>query len=172
MFSHVKRKFQAPWEEMPVTLGLRPRVTGISSLGAWNFLFTLANILWMTHFIGSLDTYQNFGKSVKSRRLKISSIFPQHLFRNHAKYSSKGHIPFLLYWSFYFLFLIIIWSSLVQQYCNLELFVSQNPLFNSEFSLFFPIWKKILKNFRFSKTVKNVLVECKKIFVHHFFVIF
>ena len=34
MFSRVKRKFQAPREEMPITLGLRPRVTGISSQGA------------------------------------------------------------------------------------------------------------------------------------------
>jgi len=32
MFSWVKRKFQAPREEMPVTLGHPHRVTGISSL--------------------------------------------------------------------------------------------------------------------------------------------
>ena len=47
-FSRVKRKFQAPWEEMPVTRGRSPRVIGISSRGAWNFLFTRENILWIT----------------------------------------------------------------------------------------------------------------------------
>ena len=34
MFARVKRKFQAPRDEMPVIRGQSPRVTGISSQGA------------------------------------------------------------------------------------------------------------------------------------------
>ena len=42
-------KIQAPWEEMPITLGLRPRVTGISSLGAWIFQCALSDPVVISH---------------------------------------------------------------------------------------------------------------------------
>ena len=43
-------KIQAPWEEMPITLGLRPRVTGISSLGAWIFQCALSDPVVISHY--------------------------------------------------------------------------------------------------------------------------
>ena len=45
-------KIQAPWEEMPVTLGLRPRVIGISSLGAWIFQCALSDPVVISQCVG------------------------------------------------------------------------------------------------------------------------